>query len=83
MSFLKLETPVKLGGVTITEDLLQALDDLKDRDNDTASFFTEQCLMISSIEVEDYGIDRSLFSLFYNLYRIIRALEDTRKGGAL
>ena len=73
---------VIIDGVEITPQLMEAIVNLKD-DNDKQSKnqFAEHCLMLSAVDIEKYGIDRSFFSLQVGLYRILSALFPDEKGG--
>lgn len=73
--------PVTIGGIKITPDLLEALEALQEDTVDT-HFFTEQCLILSSIEIENYVMERKLFLIFLNMFNVLKALKDAKEGGA-
>lgn len=72
--------PVTIGGIKITTELLEALQDLNEDTCDT-HFFAEQCLILSSIELENYGLQRKLFIIFLNMFNVLKALKDGEEGG--
>lgn len=74
--------PVTIGGINITSDLLEALDSLSE-DIEEMHFFTEQCLILSSMEFENYGMEKKFFLLLLNMFNVLKALNDGQKGGAI
>jgi hypothetical protein len=72
--------PVTIGGIKITKELLDALQDLKEDTCDT-HFFTEQCLILSSIDIANYGLQRKLFLMLLNMFNVLKALDNGGKGG--
>ncbi|MFZ4569755.1 MAG: hypothetical protein ACOYM0_01340 [Bacteroidales bacterium] len=74
--------PVTIGGIKITNDLIYALDCLsQDHGIEDMHFFTGQCLILSSIELEQYGLDRKLFLMLRGFYTVLQALNEKQEGG--
>jgi len=73
--------PVTIGGIKITTNLIDALVDLSGYRTKDMHFFTEQCLIISSIDIDQYGIDRELFLIFRAMYGVLQALNEKQEGG--
>jgi hypothetical protein len=71
--------PITIKGVTITQNLIEALDALQGHDADDMHFFTEQCLIISSLDIDRFGIERNLFLILRDMYGVMQALIE--KGG--
>lgn len=72
-------SPVTIGDLTLTPEVIEALSILKDDFSDSAGqmLLAETALKISS--VEDYSlIDRNFFCLLSDLLRLLHALESKR-----
>lgn len=72
--------PVTIGGITITPELLQLLFIVKTLRPDCASYFAEQCLILSTLDFEDIGLDRSVYYLLLDFYRILKELNKDQEG---
>ena len=72
--------PVVIGGVKITQKLIESLNVLQEDNLDDMHFFTDQCLILSSIDLEKYGLSRHLFVALRNMYEVLRALHEGEKG---
>jgi len=73
--------PVTIGGIKITNELIDALEELRDYANEDMHFFTEQCLIISSIDLEAHGLYRKLFLIFRAMYGVLKAMNEKQEGG--
>ena len=73
--------PVTIGGINITPDLLRALDSLRE-DSIDMSFFTEQCLILASMDLENYGIEKRLFLILLDMFNVLKSLNEDKEGGA-
>ncbi|MEI6143740.1 MAG: hypothetical protein WCP85_30960 [Mariniphaga sp.] len=73
--------PVTIGGIKITTNLIDALAHLRDYTTKDMHFFTEQCLIISSIDIDYYGLERELFLIFRAMYGVLQALNEKQEGG--
>ncbi len=72
--------PVTIGGIKITESLIKALDSLQGCSDDM-HFFTEQCLILASMEFENYGMQKRLFLILFDMFNVLKALKDGMEGG--
>jgi hypothetical protein len=70
--------PVIIGGIKITPELIDALGSLQE-DTREINFFTEQCLILSSIDLDHHGMERKLFLMLLNMFNVLKALEGKEK----
>ncbi len=74
--------PVTIGGIKITQDLIEALDTLQGYVTEDMHFFTEQCLILSSLDIDRWGIERKLFLILLDMFNVLKALSNNEEGGA-
>ena len=75
--------PITIDGIKITNNLIETLKSLSE-DTDDTHFFTEQCLILASIDFENYGMEKKLFLMLLNMFNVLKALKDgndEEKGG--
>jgi len=72
--------PVTIGGVKITNSLIDELEFLQ-HDTDEIHFFAEAVMILASLPIEDYGIERKVFGIFLNMFNVLKALKDGQEGG--
>ena len=73
--------PVTIGGITITNELIDAWQELEKEGPEGRFFLTEECLYISAIDLDNYGISRDIFPLFIKFVELMKALEAQKGGG--
>lgn len=72
-------SPVTVKGITITEDVIIALDNLQDGGKEEIDFFTEQVMTIAAIDLYKYGLDRRLFEICLNVFNLMLALNQAKE----
>ena len=73
-------SPVTIGGIKITNELLKALNDLYDENYEDVHFFAESVMILASLPIEDYGIERKVFTILLNMFNVLKALKDSQEG---
>jgi hypothetical protein len=73
--------PITIGGIEITQELIEALQNSRDLRPDATDFFAEQCLKLSTVDLDDVEVDRSIFFMFVDYHRILKELMRGQKGG--
>ena len=72
--------PVTIGGVKITNSLIRELGVLQ-QDTEEIHFFAESVMILASIDIDNYGIERKLFMILLNMFNVLKALKDGGEGG--
>ena len=74
--------PVTIGGIRITAELLTSLNALKDYTPEVVPFFTEQCMIIATMDHDSVGLNRKeLFDLFLAMHQLLQALFHIQERG--
>jgi hypothetical protein len=69
-------TPVTIGKIKITPTLLELLEDLQSLRPDGASYFAEQCLIMATVDFDEFGIDRYVYDLFVSFHKLLKELNE-------
>lgn len=73
--------PVILGDITITKELLEQLNLLKEQGLDGLHFFAEEVMLLATVDFDHYGLDKGLIDLLRTQFLVMRALIKPGEGG--
>ena len=74
-------SPVTIGGIKITPELIDALKRLKSLRPDCALYFAEQCMNIATLDYDERNLDKDIYFLFVDFLTILKELTKDREGG--